>query len=135
MNTMVAEPQHDHPAWPEVSLVVPLFNEADNVIPLYEAVRRAMQETSRSWEVIFVDDGSTDTTYDLLRRLSNQDEHVQVLQLRRNFGQTAAMVAGFDHASGEIIVPLDGDLQNDPQDIKLLVDKLREGYDVVSGWR
>jgi dolichol-phosphate mannosyltransferase len=94
-----------------------------------------MQKMKRPWEVVFVDDGSTDGTYELLKKLHGNDECMCVVKLRRNFGQTAAMTAGFDHAQGEIIVCLDGDLQNDPQDIPQLVNKLGEGYDVVSGWR
>jgi glycosyltransferase involved in cell wall biosynthesis len=94
-----------------------------------------MDETAYTWEVIFVDDGSTDNTFRLLQELHDQDNHVRVLRLRRNYGQTAALAAGFDAARGAAIVSLDGDLQNDPQDIGRLVEKLDEGYDVVSGWR
>jgi glycosyltransferase involved in cell wall biosynthesis len=120
---------------PEVSIVIPLFNEADNVLPLYHALRSAMANTGRTWEVLFVDDGSTDATYQVLKDLYTQDECVCVVRLRRNFGQTAALVAGFDRARGAIIVSLDGDLQNDPADIDALLKKLEDGYDVVSGWR
>lgn len=120
---------------PEVSVVVPLYNERESVTRLYCTLREAMDELGRTWEVIFVDDGSTDTTYQFLKQLHSQDSRVRVVQLKRNFGQTAAMVAGFDHACGNTIVALDGDLQNDPKDIALLVEKLDEGYDVVSGWR
>jgi glycosyltransferase involved in cell wall biosynthesis len=120
---------------PEISIVIPVFNEADNIVPLYESLRCAMQETHYTWEVIFVDDGSGDGTYDILERLHRQDERLCVVRFRRNFGQTAAMAAGLDHAHGEIIVTLDGDLQNDPADIPLLIRKLEEGYDLASGWR
>ena len=120
---------------PEISVVIPVFNEAGNVLPLYSEIRSALAELGRTWEVIFIDDGSTDGTYSLLKQLHEQGETLRVIRLRRNFGQTAAMAAGFDHARGEIIVALDGDLQNDPADISRLVDKLDEGYDVVSGWR
>jgi glycosyltransferase involved in cell wall biosynthesis len=120
---------------PEISIVIPLLNEVENVQPLYIALKMAMKKMRRSWEVIFVDDGSTDGTYELLKKLYLNEEGLCVVKLRRNFGQTAAMTAGFDHARGEIIVCLDGDLQNDPQDIAQLVNKLDEGYDVVSGWR
>lgn len=119
----------------EVSVVIPVFNEAENLLSLYHALRSEMLQTGRRWEVIFVDDGSTDTSYQILRDLHRQDACIRVIRLRRNFGQTAAMVAGFDHARGDIIVSLDGDLQNDPADIDILLKKLEDGYDVVSGWR
>ena len=120
---------------PALSIVIPLLNEADNILLLYKRLVSAMEAAAWPWEVIFVDDGSTDATFALLQRLHAQDDHVRVLRLRRNFGQTAALAAGFDAARGAIIVSLDGDLQNDPQDIPALVHKLAEGYDVVSGWR
>jgi glycosyltransferase involved in cell wall biosynthesis len=121
---------------PEVSVVVPLFNEADNVLPLYHALHHAMALIGRRWEVIFVDDGSTDSTYPVLCDLHAQAKAlVRVLRLRRNFGQTAAMSAGFDAARGHIIVSMDGDMQNDPSDIESLLKTLDDGYDVVSGWR
>jgi glycosyltransferase involved in cell wall biosynthesis len=119
----------------EVSIVIPVFNEADNVMPLYHALRVAMRELSQTWEVIFIDDGSTDSTYRTLEQLHAQDGNVQVIRLRRNFGQTAAMAAGLDHARGEIIVTMDGDLQNDPADIPLLISRVEEGYDLATGWR
>lgn len=122
-------------AHPQVSVVVPVFNEADNILNLYQRAKPALGELGRTWELIFVDDGSTDTTQELLKQLHAQDDRVCVIRLRRNFGQTAAMAAGFDYARGEIIVALDGDLQNDPRDISVLLRKLEEGYDVVSGWR
>ncbi|MEW6298925.1 MAG: glycosyltransferase family 2 protein [Thermodesulfobacteriota bacterium] len=118
-----------------VSVVVPLFNEAENVGPLYEALKAVLDRLGRRWEVIFVDDGSTDATYQALAQLHRQEAAVRVLRLRRNFGQTAAMAAGFDYAREGIIIALDGDLQNDPADIPRLIGKLEEGYDVVSGWR
>jgi glycosyltransferase involved in cell wall biosynthesis len=120
---------------PLVSIVIPLLNEGDNIQPLYRRLRAAMEQGDWTWEVIFVDDGSTDTTFKLLEELHRQDDHVRVLRLRRNFGQTAALAAGFDAARGARIVSLDGDLQNDPQDIAQLLKKLDEGYDAVSGWR
>src|SRR5919198_2809549 len=101
----------------DVSIVIPVFNEAENIMPLYHLLQSAMREVSQTWEVIFIDDGSTDTTYKALEQLHAQDESMQVIRLRRNFGQTAAMAAGFDHARGEIIVTMDGDIQNDPADI------------------
>src|SRR5919197_2383844 len=129
--------KHDAPVWlqPAVSIVIPVFNEADNLRPLYQRLRAAMEEEAWTWEVIFVDDGSTDATFQILHDLHRQDARVRVLRLRRNFGQTAALAAGFEAARGTTIVSLDGDLQNDPQDIGALVQKLEEGYDVVSGWR
>jgi glycosyltransferase involved in cell wall biosynthesis len=120
---------------PEISVVIPLFNEAENVGLLYSELKSAMKEMGLPWEVIFVDDGSTDGTDEVLRGLHAHEDGVCVVKLRRNFGQTAAMTAGFNHARGEIIICLDGDLQNDPHDIARLVNKLSEGYDVVSGWR
>jgi glycosyltransferase involved in cell wall biosynthesis len=120
---------------PEISVVIPVLNEADNLRPLYERLHTAMEAEGRTWEVIFVDDGSTDDTFEILQALQRQDARVRVVRLRRNFGQTAAMAAGFDAARGATIVSLDGDLQNDPRDIAALVHKLEEGYDVVSGWR
>jgi glycosyltransferase involved in cell wall biosynthesis len=120
---------------PDISVVIPVFNEVENIQPLYMALKTTLKKMGRPWEVIFVDDGSTDGTYELLKKLHLHEEGLCVVKLRRNFGQTAAMTAGFNHARGEIIVCLDGDLQNDPQDIARLVHKLSEGYDVVSGWR
>jgi glycosyltransferase involved in cell wall biosynthesis len=119
-----------------LSLIIPVYNEADNLPMLCNAIWGALKPIQGSWEVIFVDDGSTDASLDILRNLAvREPEHVRVIVLRRNFGQTAAIVAGLDHSRGEIIVLLDADLQNDPEDIPMLLGKLDEGYDVVSGWR
>lgn len=118
-----------------VSIVIPLFNEADNVPLLFATLKAAMATTRRTWEVIFVDDGSTDATYEAVKQLDVRAERVRIARLRRNFGQTAALAAGFDLAQGDIIVTMDGDLQNDPVDIPHMLDKLEEGYDLVSGWR
>ena len=120
---------------PDISIVIPVFNEADNIRPLYDAVKAAMAETGYAWETVFIDDGSTDGTYRTLEELHSDSGCVHIVRLRRNFGQTAAMAAGLDQAHGEVIVMLDGDLQNDPRDIPLLVGKITEGYDLVSGWR
>jgi glycosyltransferase involved in cell wall biosynthesis len=117
------------------SIVVPIFNEQDNIEALYSALTGALDSYNRDYEVILVDDGSTDGSFPALKRLAALDSRFKVIRFRRNFGQTAAMSAGFDAASGEIIIPMDGDLQNDPADIPLLIKKLQEGYDVVSGWR
>ena len=118
-----------------LSVVVPVFNEQDNVVPLLAALSSSLAETGRSYEVIVVDDGSTDETYPRLAHQAELDDRVRLVKLRRNYGQTAALAAGFDHARGEVIVTLDGDLQNDPADIETLLAKLDEGFDLVSGWR
>jgi glycosyltransferase involved in cell wall biosynthesis len=119
----------------DLSIVVPVHDEEDNVVPLYEALSKALRALGRPYEIIVVDDGSRDDTYQRLARLADTDDAFKLIKLRRNFGQTAAMAAGFDHAAGDIVIPMDGDLQNDPTDIPRLLDKLDEGYDVVSGWR
>ncbi|MBW8001083.1 MAG: glycosyltransferase family 2 protein [Planctomycetes bacterium] len=119
---------------PDITIVVPLLNEQDNIKPLYEQITKAL-DSKHDYEVIFIDDGSTDDSFDILTQLHNSDTKVKVVKFRRNFGQTAALSAGFDLAKGKIIVALDADLQNDPADIPKIIDKLNEGYDVVSGWR
>ncbi|KAB0664180.1 glycosyltransferase family 2 protein [Oryzomonas japonica] len=119
----------------ELSIVVPIYNEEENVAALYESIRDALARTSLEYETIFVDDGSSDSSFTLLKEIAAQDQRVKLLRFRRNFGQTAAMAAGFDAAKGAVIIPMDGDLQNDPADIPRLLAKLHEGYDVVSGWR
>jgi glycosyltransferase involved in cell wall biosynthesis len=118
-----------------LSLVIPIYNEAENLRPLWERIRQALTPTSWDYEVILVDDGSKDGSEQILASLHAEDPRVKVILFRRNFGQTAALAAGFAYAHGEIIVTLDGDLQNDPLDIPLLVTKLNEGYDLVNGWR
>jgi glycosyltransferase involved in cell wall biosynthesis len=118
-----------------ISVVIPLYNEADNLAQLYHGVASVLRRLNQSWEIILVNDGSTDRSRDKLDSLALADPAVKVIHLRRNFGQTAAMMAGVDHATGHVIVPMDGDLQNDPLDIPRLLEKLDEGYDVVSGWR
>lgn len=119
----------------QLSIVVPLYNEAEVVTRLYEAIRDAMESACQEFEAIFVDDGSDDGTLPILESLAAADPRLSVLCLRRNFGQTAAMRAGIEHAEGKIIVTMDGDLQNDPRDIPALLEKLEEGYDLVTGWR
>ena len=119
---------------PQISVVVPLLNEQDNLVQLYQETTEAL-EGKLSFECIFVDDGSTDDSFAILRSLQEKDERLRVIRLRRNFGQTAAMSAGFAYARGAVIIPMDADLQNDPRDIPMLVAKLDEGYDVASGWR
>ena len=118
-----------------LSLVVPVFNEVENLPALYNEVVKAFEDRDLEFELILVDDGSRDGSVPLMLELTERDERVKVILLRRNFGQTAAMAAGFDAASGDVIIPMDGDLQNDPADIPKLVAKLEEGFDVVSGWR
>jgi glycosyltransferase involved in cell wall biosynthesis len=118
-----------------ISITIPVYNEADNLEQLIDEITLAMKRCGKDYEVIFVNDGSTDGSRTILDYLSKQDERIKVIHFHRRFGQTAAMSAGFDHAIGDIIVPMDGDLQNDPADIPRLLDKLDEGYDVVSGWR
>ena len=117
---------------PELSLVIPVYNEEENLPLLMEAICVSLQPLNREWEVIFVDDGSTDRSVDVLKRLVDANaEHARAVIFRRNFGQTAAIAAGIDHARGSIIILLDADLQNDPADIPLLLAKLDEGYDLV----
>lgn len=120
-----------------VSIVVPVYNEEESLRTLHTEIRAAMDpHVAWPYEIIFVDDGSTDLSFKRMEGLYDSDpEHVRVIRLRRNFGQTAAMSAGFDAATGQVIVPMDADLQNDPADIPLLLNKIAEGYDVVSGWR
>jgi glycosyltransferase involved in cell wall biosynthesis len=121
-------------ALPELSIVVPLYNEEESVGPLVEAVRDAL-EGQPSWELVLVDDGSRDSTAQVAGALAAADPRVVLLQLARNYGQTQAMQAGFDRANGRIVVSMDGDLQNDPRDIPLVVAKLEEGFDLVAGYR
>jgi dolichol-phosphate mannosyltransferase len=118
-----------------VSVVIPIFDEAENVGPLVAALVPALDAVARPYEVIFIDDGSTDGTGDALAAAASGNPNIRVITFKRNFGQTAAMMAGIDHARGAVIVPMDGDLQNDPADIGPLLAKLDEGYGVVSGWR
>ena len=122
-------------AAPELSLFLPVLNEEDNLRPMHQKIREALESLGKSAEVIYVDDGSTDKSLEILREISAGDDRVRVISLRRNYGQTAAMSAGIDAAQGQILIPMDADLQNDPKDIARLLEKLDEGYDVVSGWR
>lgn len=118
-----------------ISIIVPIFNEAENVPTLIDALLAELDRLQRPFEIIFVNDGSVDEGEQRVADIAAKDPRIRLINLKRNFGQTAAMMAGIDYASGSIIVPMDGDLQNDPKDIKRLIDKLDEGYDVVSGWR
>ena len=122
-------------AQPEISVIVPIYNEVDNIALLHDRVSSALEQLGRSWELVLVNDGSTDASPVLLDQIAAKDARVTVVHFRRNYGQTAAFMAGIDHAAGTIIVPMDGDLQNDPNDIAKLLGKLDEGFDVVSGWR
>ncbi len=127
---------------PLISIIIPVLNEEENVEILYEEMRNAVDRLGRPYEIIFVNDGSTDHTFERLKQIKEQERQedqslvcTRIIQFTRNFGQTAAMQAGFDQASGKVIVSLDGDLQNDPKDIPRLLNKLYEGYDMVCGWR
>jgi len=119
---------------PQVSVVVPLLNEQDNIEPLYRQITQNLDD-KYSYEIIFVDDGSSDNSFGVLSQLQKADTRTRVIRFRKNFGQTAALAAGFAYARGEIITAIDADLQNDPADIPKMIDKLEEGFDVVSGWR
>ncbi|HEX4807856.1 MAG TPA: glycosyltransferase family 2 protein [Bryobacteraceae bacterium] len=118
-----------------LSIVIPIHNEEPAILPLYDRLTTVLERLRRPYEILFVDDASTDRSFDLLANLVEIDHHLKVLRLRRNFGQTAALAAGFDEAQGEVIISLDGDLQHDPDDIPLLLEKIDEGYDIASGWR
>jgi len=120
---------------PEISIFLPVFNEEPNLRPLHGKLDEALAPLNETAEIIYVDDGSTDGSLKVLRELARLDARVRVVALRRNYGQTAAMSAGIDAARGQILIPMDADLQNDPADIQRLIAKLNEGYDVVSGWR
>jgi len=120
---------------PEISVFLPVLNEEPNLLPLHEKLDVALQTLGRTAEIIYVDDGSTDGSLEVLRKLTSLDRRVRVVALRRNYGQTAAMAAGIHAARGEVLIPMDADLQNDPADIVRLLEKLDEGFDVVSGWR
>jgi glycosyltransferase involved in cell wall biosynthesis len=119
----------------DLSLVIPVFNEQENLGQLYKQITASCEKLNKSYEVIFIDDGSTDDSLNVLIRLQKKDSRIRVIRLRKNFGQTAALSAGFDYSRGDIIVTLDADLQNDPEDIGMLILKMEEGYDLVSGWR
>jgi glycosyltransferase involved in cell wall biosynthesis len=118
-----------------ISIVIPIHNEEPAILPLYDRLTAVLEGLHRPYEILFVDDASTDRSFDLLSNLVETDPRLKVLRLRRNFGQTAALAAGFDEAQGDVIVSLDGDLQHDPEDIPVLLEKIDEGYDIASGWR
>ena len=118
-----------------ISVLIPIFNEEENISLLYDKLTTALKKTGRPYEVIFIDDGSSDGSLEILLDIIKRDPNVKTISLSRNFGQTAALSAGIDLSKGEILIPMDGDLQNDPEDILSLLQKMEEGYDVVSGWR
>src|SRR2546430_4933399 len=120
---------------PRYSVVVPFHNEQENITVLYDRLKAVMEASGESFELVFVDDGSSDRTFKLLHEIAAIDSRVAVVKLRRNFGQTSALAAGFDHAVGDYIIAMDGDLQHDPDDIPKFLEKIVEGYDIVSGWR
>lgn len=121
---------------PELSVVIPIFNEEESIYPLYEELNEVLISLKRTYEILFVDDSSTDNSFFNLNEIYNRDSNVKIIKFRSNFGQSAAMKAGFEHASGKIIITMDGDLQNDPHDIPHLINKMQqEDYDVVCGWR
>src|ERR1700739_4381863 len=120
---------------PKYSIVVPLHNEQENVTDLYDRLKAVMEANGESFEIVLVDDGSTDNTFNLLREIAAVDSRINVVKLRRNCGQTAVLSAGLYHARGEYIIAMDGDLQHDPADIPIFLEKIAEGYDIVSGWR
>ncbi|MDD3013787.1 MAG: glycosyltransferase family 2 protein [Candidatus Gastranaerophilales bacterium] len=119
----------------EISVIVPIYNEVENIETLSNSLLNVLNGLNKSFEIILIDDGSSDGTCELLKSIAESTPNIKGIRFRRNFGQTAAMAAGFDYASGDIIISLDGDMQNDPADIPRLIAKLEEGYDVVSGWR
>src|SRR4030095_16678438 len=138
MKEYLLETVKDLPSEPgtvEVSVFLPVYNEEDNIEQLNLRLAEALEALGRSYEVIYIDDGSTDRSLSKLRDIAAHDSRGRVISLRRNYGQTAAMSAGIDYARGSVLIPMDADLQNDPADISRLLDKLDEGYDVVSGWR
>jgi len=133
--TISFEPMTNEAKQPELSVVIPVLNEEDNIHPLYDKLLMAMDKVGRTFELIFIDDGSRDASFAHLTGLAARDPRVKVVKFVRNFGQTAALSAGIDHSTGKIIIPMDADLQNDPVDITRLLEKMDEGFDVVSGWR
>jgi glycosyltransferase involved in cell wall biosynthesis len=118
-----------------LSIVIPIHNEEPSILPLYDRLTGVLESLRRSYEILFVDDASTDRSFELLANLVETDGHLKVIRLRRNFGQTAALSAGFHEAKGDIVIAMDGDLQHDPEDIPALLKKIDEGYDIASGWR
>jgi len=119
----------------DLSVILPVYNEEGNIQQLHDKIINALSKLDKSYEIIYIDDGSSDRSFDILSEIAKKDDKVKVIQFRRNFGQTAAIAAGIEHSQGDILIPMDADLQNDPEDIPKLLEKIEEGYDVVSGWR
>ena len=119
----------------DISIVIPVLDEEENIPVLYSELKKVMDALNKNYEIIFIDDGSKDKTFKILKGLQEKDKKVKIIKFRKNFGQTSAIQAGFDNANGKLIITMDADLQNDPGDIPELLDKINEGYDVVSGWR
>jgi glycosyltransferase involved in cell wall biosynthesis len=120
---------------PDLSLIIPVYNEAENLPELYREITDSCSSMEKSYEMIFIDDGSWDESFLVLKKIQKEDTKVKIIKLRKNFGQTAALAAGFDYANGQIIITLDADLQNDPGDFSSLIEKIEMGYDIVNGWR
>lgn len=118
-----------------ISVILPVYNEERNIRKLYKEIHGVMADNYEEWEIIFVDDGSSDSSYQIMKELREKDSHIKIIKFRKNFGQSAALSAAIDHAEGEVVVSPDSDLQNDPKDIPKLVGELEKGYDCVSGWR
>ena len=127
--------QQEQPASVDISIAVPVYNEQENIPAFHEELTGVLRDTDRSYEIVYVDDGSADRSVKLLKSIAADDPHARLVVFTRNFGQTAAMAAAINHASGRIVIPMDADLQNDPHDIPRFLEKIAEGYDVVSGWR
>ncbi len=137
-NYAISDYKVDRRAWsatPRISVVIPVFNEEENLATLHERLTNVLEAMDDTYEIVYVDDGSRDNSFSILKSICGSDPCARAVRLRRNFGQTPALVAGFDQARGEIIVTMDADMQNDPHDIPRLIEKLEEGYDIVSGWR
>ena len=132
---METEPSRSSQCSTDLSIIAPLYNEEESVVPLYQAIVKSVATLGLRYEIIFVDDGSRDSTYAKARSLAEHDTNLRVIKFRKNYGQTPAMAAGIDHARGRLLMTMDGDLQNDPGDIPLFIDKIEEGFDIVVGWR
>lgn len=118
-----------------ISIIIPVYNEEDNLWQLNEEITRVLNKLNKSWEIIYINDGSSDNSEQILKNIARENFHIKIINFRKNFGQTAALSAGIDFSKGEVIIPMDADLQNNPSDILILLQKIEEGYDVVSGWR